>query len=72
MITAPMIRVETDENGEPTEKGIKKAFETWQKYQQRYITLENYYIGNQAIQNKQDGARICGNMCKYIADTITG
>ena len=72
MITAPMIRVETDENGEPTEKGIKKAFDTWQKYQERYITLENYYIGNQAIQNKQDGARICGNMCKYIADTITG
>ena len=26
MITAPMIRLETDENGEPTEKGIKKAF----------------------------------------------
>ena len=72
MMTAPMIRVETDEEGNPTPRGIKRAFDQWRSYQPRFKTLENYYIGNQNINNKAEGARICGNMCKYIADTITG
>lgn len=72
MITAPMIRVETDEEGNPTPRGIKRAYDQWRSYQPRFQTLEDYYIGNQAINRKEEGARICGNMCKYIADTITG
>lgn len=72
MMTAPMIRVETDEEGNPTPRGIKRAYDQWRSYQPRFQTLEDYYIGNQAINTKAEGARICGNMCKYIADTITG
>ncbi len=72
MMTAPMIRVETDEEGNPTPRGIKRAYDQWRSYQPRFQTLEDYYIGNQAINMKEEGARICGNMCKYIADTITG
>lgn len=72
MITAPMIRVETDGEGNPTPRGIKRAYDQWRSYQPRFQTLEDYYIGNQAINRKEEGARICGNMCKYIADTITG
>ena len=71
-MTAPMIRVETDEEGNPTPRGIKRAYDQWRSYQPRFQTLEDYYIGNQAINAKAEGARICGNMCKYIADTITG
>ncbi len=72
MMTAPMIRVETDEEGNPTPRGIKRAYDQWRSYQPRFKTLEDYYIGNQAINTKEEGAKICGNMCKYIADTITG
>lgn len=69
---APIIRVDTDEEGRPSPEGIRRAYRQWRSYQTRYAMLRDYYVGRHAIEGKKDGAKICANVCKYVADTITG
>lgn len=55
-----------------TDTVVKKAFAIWYSYQPRYRRLHDYYLGNQAINQKDDGSKIVTNMCKYTVDSIVG
>ena len=74
MERAPMIRIQVpdEQNIDITEPVIKKAFDIWYSYQPRYRKLKDYYLGDQEIGMKKDGAKITTNMCRYTVDSIVG
>lgn len=70
----PPVRFTLPEGSEPTPENIHKAVQELESRKARYEQLHNYYIGNQAILNRElasDTAKnnkLVNNFASYIAD----
>lgn len=70
----PPVRFTLPEGSEPTPENIHKAVQELENRKARYEQLHNYYIGNQAILNRElasDTAKnnkLVNNFASYIAD----
>ena len=71
-----MQRYYINKDSEPTIEVIKEAIEFNEKEKERFQKLQNYYMGEQAIkqrQRKKDiNNKLVTNHCKYITDINTG